>query len=56
MGVLLITYRLKEKSVMPAHPDPVAIFPTDQDVKLTYPDAKSEELRFCYFDFLFTVR
>ena len=43
--VLRITYGPHEKSVMHEHPDSVAIFLTDQWVKFTSPDGKSEEMR-----------
>ncbi len=43
--VLRITYGPHEKSVMHEHPDSVAIFLTDQYVKFTSPDGKSEEMR-----------
>ncbi len=42
--VLRITYGPHEKSVMHDHPDSEAIFLTDQWVKFTYPDGKSEEV------------
>ena len=40
--VLHILYAPGEKSVMHEHPDAVAVFLTDQQVKFTYPDGKSE--------------
>ena len=40
--VLHIIYAPGEKSVMHEHPDSVAVFLTDQQVKFTYPDGKSE--------------
>ena len=43
--VLRISYGSHEKSVMHDHPDSVAIFLTDQWVKFTSPDGKSEEMR-----------
>ena len=42
--VLRITYGPNEKSVMHEHPAGVAVFLTDQRVKMTLPDGKSEEL------------
>ena len=41
--VLRITYGPHEKSVMHDHPDSVAVFLTDEHVKFTYPDGKTEE-------------
>jgi len=43
--VLRISYGPRDKSVMHEHPDSVAIFLTDQWVKFTSPDGKSEEVR-----------
>src|SRR3990172_4788469 len=43
--VLRISYGPHDKSVMHEHPDSVAIFLTDQYVKFTSPDGKSEEMR-----------
>jgi len=40
--VLRISYGPHEKSVMHEHPDSVAVFLTDQYVKFTSPDGKSE--------------
>lgn len=40
--VLRITYPTGGKSVMHQHPDSVAVFLTDQAVKFTLPDGKSE--------------
>lgn len=40
--VLHIIYAPGEKSVMHDHPNNVAVFLTDQQVKFTYPDGKSE--------------
>ena len=42
--VLRIQYPSGEKSVMHEHPNSVAVFLTDQRVKFTYPDGKSEEV------------
>ena len=42
--VLRITYGPGEKSVMHEHPDGVEVFLTDQNVKFTYPDGKTEEI------------
>jgi len=39
-----IQYPSGEKSVMHEHPNSVAVFLTDQRVKFTYPDGKSEEV------------
>ena len=41
--VLRIHYGVGEKSVMHSHPDSVAVFLSDQTVKFTHPDGKSEE-------------
>src|SRR5919197_6058748 len=41
--VLRIHYKPGEKSVMHAHPDSVAVFLTDNTVRFSYPDGKSEE-------------
>jgi quercetin dioxygenase-like cupin family protein len=41
--VLRISYAPGEKSVMHAHPNSVAVFLTDGNVKFTTPDGKSEE-------------
>ncbi len=40
--VVRITYGPHEKSVMHHHPDSVAVFLSDQSVRFTYPDGKSE--------------
>ena len=42
--VLRITYGPHEKSVMHAHPNAVAVYMTDQNVKFTTPDGKSQTL------------
>ena len=42
--VLRITYGPKEKSVLHEHPNGVAIFLTDGQVKFNLPDGKSEEV------------
>lgn len=42
--VLRISYGPKEKSVMHAHPESVAIFLTDVKGQFTFPDGKSEEI------------
>ncbi len=42
--VVRITYGPGEKSVMHEHPDGVEVFLTDQNVKFTYPDGKTEEI------------
>jgi quercetin dioxygenase-like cupin family protein len=42
--VVRITYGPLEKSVMHYHPAGVAVFFTDQRVRFTYPDGKSEEI------------
>ncbi len=39
------TYGPGEKSVMHDHPDGMAVFLTDHQLKFTYPDGKSEEVR-----------
>ena len=41
--VLKITYAPGEKSVMHEHPDSVAVFLTDETVKFTTPDGKTEQ-------------
>ena len=41
--VLRISYGVGEKSVMHQHPNSVAVFLTDGNVKFTTPDGKSEE-------------
>ncbi len=41
--VLRITYGPHEKSVMHEHPAGVAVFLTDNRVKMTFPDGKTEE-------------
>ena len=43
--VLRITYAAGDKSVMHDHPNAVAVFLTDQMVKFTYPDGKSEQIQ-----------
>lgn len=43
--VLRISYGPGEKSVMHDHPAAVAAFLTDQHIKFTYPDGKTEEVR-----------
>jgi quercetin dioxygenase-like cupin family protein len=40
--VLRITYGPHEKSVMHEHPNAVAVFLTDQNVKFTLPDGKAQ--------------
>jgi quercetin dioxygenase-like cupin family protein len=42
--VLRIQYGAGEKSVMHSHPDNVAVFLTDDHVRFSYPDGKSEEV------------
>jgi len=42
--VVRIIYGPGEKSVMHEHPDGVRVFLTDQNVKFTFPDGKTEEL------------
>ena len=42
--VLRITYGPHEKSVMHDHPNAVAIYLTDQNVKFTSPDGKTQTL------------
>jgi quercetin dioxygenase-like cupin family protein len=44
--VLRITYGSHEKSPMHSHPNSVAVFLTDGQVKFTYPDGKTEETSF----------
>ncbi|MDA2928102.1 cytoplasmic protein [Acidobacteria bacterium AH-259-G07] len=43
--VLRISYGPREISVMHGHPASLAVFLTDQQVKFTYPDGKTEEVR-----------
>ena len=43
--VLRVQYPAGEKSVMHEHPDAVAVFLTDHEVKFTYPGGKSEEVK-----------
>lgn len=43
--VLRIRYGPGEKSVMHAHPALVAVFLTDANVRFTYPDGKTEDVR-----------
>jgi quercetin dioxygenase-like cupin family protein len=40
--MLRINYGPGEKSVMHVHPESVAVFLTDQNVKFTFPDGKTE--------------
>jgi quercetin dioxygenase-like cupin family protein len=40
--VLRITYGPHEKSIMHEHPNAVAVFLTDQNVKFTFPDGKTK--------------
>jgi quercetin dioxygenase-like cupin family protein len=42
--VLRVSYGPHDKSVMHEHPDSIAIFLTNQDVKFTFPDGKVEEV------------
>ena len=42
--VLRITYGPGEKSVMHEHPDAVAVFLTDNSVRMTMPDGSTEEI------------
>jgi uncharacterized RmlC-like cupin family protein len=42
--ILRIQYPPGDKSVMHEHPNSVAVFMSDQRVKFTYPDGKSEEV------------
>ena len=41
--ILKITYGPKEKSVMHEHPDAVAVFLTDGQIRLALPDGKSQD-------------
>ncbi len=43
--VLRIHYGPHEKSVMHSHPNSVAVFLTDGQVKFTYPDGKTEDVQ-----------
>lgn len=43
--VLRITYGPGEKSVMHHHPDSLAVFLTDHNVRFTCPDGKTEEVQ-----------
>jgi quercetin dioxygenase-like cupin family protein len=47
-------YGPHEKSVMHSHPDLVAVFLTDGDVKFTYPDGKTEDRKVKAGDAMFT--
>ena len=42
--ILQITYGPKEKSVMHEHPDSIAVFFTDGQIKFNLPDGKSQEV------------
>ncbi len=42
--VLRITYGVGEKSVMHYHPDSVAVFLVDQEVRFTMPDGSTQEV------------
>jgi quercetin dioxygenase-like cupin family protein len=42
--VLKITYGAKEKSVMHEHPDAVAVFLTDGQIRFALPDGKSQDV------------
>lgn len=42
--ILKITYGPKEKSVMHEHPNSIAVFLTDGQVKFNLPDGKSQEV------------
>jgi quercetin dioxygenase-like cupin family protein len=42
--ILRIQYPPGDKSVMHEHPNSIAVFMSDQRVKFTYPDGKSEEV------------
>lgn len=44
--VLRITYGPGEKSVMHSHPEGVAIFMTDGDGRFTFPDGKTQDIKF----------
>jgi len=44
--VLRITYGAGEKSVMHSHPEGIAVFLTDGDGKFTFPDGKTEDVKF----------
>jgi len=43
--VLRIHYGPHEKSVMHSHPDSVAVFLTDGDIKMTTPDGKTQDVK-----------
>ncbi|HXW93470.1 MAG TPA: hypothetical protein VEK33_23170 [Terriglobales bacterium] len=42
--VVRIKYGPGEKSVMHSHPESIAVFLTDAQVKFTYPDGRSEDI------------
>jgi len=44
--VLRINYGSGEKSVMHSHPESVVVFLSDGDGKFTFPDGKTEDLKF----------
>jgi quercetin dioxygenase-like cupin family protein len=44
--VLRITYGPGEKSVMHSHPEGVAIFMTDGDGRFSFPDGKTQDIKF----------
>jgi quercetin dioxygenase-like cupin family protein len=43
--VLRITYGPMEKSVMHSHPEGVAVFLTDGNIKFTFPDGKTQDIK-----------
>jgi quercetin dioxygenase-like cupin family protein len=52
--ILKIHYGAHEKSVMHSHPDSVAVFLTDADVKFTLPDGKTDSRSVKAGDSMFT--
>jgi len=42
--ILKVTYAPKEKSVMHEHPNSIAVFMTDGNIRFTLPDGKSQEV------------
>ncbi len=43
--VVRVRYGPHEKSVMHSHPELVAVFLTDQHIRFTYPDGRTEDIR-----------
>ena len=45
MRVLRIRYGPREKSTMHSHPQSVAVVLTDANIRMTYPDGKTEDMQ-----------